>query len=182
MNRYNKIAASFTLKTSDLPLTVGANTTGTLNNTFRSSMTWSNVDIQSILGIMWDKYTYFRIILVSSLASSATAAHTPDTIVIVKLEGLQFVNSSYSIKLKANSSAVQVGIVTFNTNNGTSFQSKDVAFVQFKKGRGVVDLTITLNSTISDKLGAAFLFQNTLPTETVVFPHTCYTFRIEGVE
>ncbi len=180
MNRYNKISASFTLKTSDLPLTIGSNSIGSLENTYRSSMIWSNVDIESILGEMWEKYTYFRIILVSSLASSTTASHSPDTIVVVKLQGLQFVNSGYSIKSKATSSAVQVGIVTFNTNYGSSFQNKDVAFVMFKKGRGVVDLAITLNSTISDKLGTAFLFQN--PEGNVIFPHTCYTFRIEGVD
>ncbi len=182
MNRYNKIAASFVLKTSDLPLTstTGANNVGTMNNTYRSSMTWQNVDIQSILGEMWNKYTYFQILLVSCITSPLTFIHSPDTIVTANLQGLQFINSSYSTKTKSNSLYTQIGIVTFFANLGSSSQNNDTSFVTFKKGSGLVNLTITLNNTVSEKLATAFLFTNT--EGAAIFPHQNYAFRIEGVE
>ncbi len=180
MNLYNKISASFTLKTSDLPLTPGSNTIGTLNNTYRSSMTWSNLDIQSILGEMWNKFSYFRIVLVSGLTSSLTTVHTPDTIVTVNLQGLQFVNSAYSVKSKSISNSALIGVLTFVATAGASYQGKDVAFIMFKKERGVVNLTITLNTVHTNNIATALLFQNT--EGNAIFSHQCYTFRIEGVE
>ncbi len=71
-----KPSAMFVLKTYDLPGTPGSNTIGTLNNAQRSSMTWQNVDLKTIMGTMWEKYDYFTITLVSVGVSQESALVT----------------------------------------------------------------------------------------------------------
>jgi hypothetical protein len=184
MSNFNKISATFFLRTCDLPLTIGSNSVGSLNDTHRSSMTWSNVDIQSIMGEMWDKYTYFTIILVSAVASSLLFANqVPDLIGIINMQGLQFINSSYSIKSKCRQPSVPVGYVNFkNTSQGTTTTNKSNASVQFQKGQPILDLTLTLNRAVDGTLMQAFLFTNGGGALDGMNPHQIFTFRIEGVE
>jgi anaerobic glycerol-3-phosphate dehydrogenase len=185
MTDYNKNSASFYLKTYDLPLLQGTNNVGSLNNAQRSSMTWKNVDIQSIMGNLWDKYKYFSITLVSALASSIVfiPGGSSNILGIINLQGLQFINSSYSTKLKCNIPTVPVGFVNFkNTNQGTFTTNKSNSGVMFQKGNPIVDLTLTLNSVVDGTLLTAFLFTNGGGTLDGMNPQQIFTFRIEGIE
>ncbi len=182
---FNKMSATFFLKTYDLPLVQGTNSIGSLNDTHRSSMTWSSVDIRSILGTMWDKYTYFNITLVSALTSSLAfiPGSSPDTVGIINLQGLQFVHSSYDTKTKVNSLTAQVGYVNFKfTNQGTITSNNANSSVMFQKGKPIVDLTIYLNKMTDGSLMKAFLFTNGGGTLDGMNPQQIFTFRIEGVE
>jgi hypothetical protein len=126
MNNSTKQSALFSLKTYDLPLTPGTNSIGTLNNAQRSSMTWTNVDIKTIVGTMWEKYEYFIITLVSAISAPITAVPTNifDRTAIINLQGLQFINSSYSIASKSNSPLAQIGTSIYTTiNAGTLTQN-----------------------------------------------------------
>ncbi len=184
MTNLLKPSAMFVLKTYDLPLTPGSNATGTLNNTFRSSMTWSNIDLKTIMGTMWEQYDYFTITLVTAIAAPFTVLPTLgiDRSATINLGGLQWVNSSYSIATKANIQFVQMGTVNFATvNTGSLSQNNFMSGVMFVKADRMVNLTITLNRATDGTL----LNSTTITTAgdgAGVNPHQTYQFRIDGVD
>ncbi len=175
-------SAMFSLKTYDLPLTPGQNTIGTLNNAQRTYMTWQNVDFKTIMGTMWEDYEYFTITLVSSISGAVSAVPTNifDRIGIINLQGLQFINSNYSIATKTNIPQVQVGTSIYTSvNAGTISQNMSVASVMFQRGARYKDLIITLNRVVD---GTLLIGTGITGTDGAgIFPHQIYQFRIDGV-
>jgi hypothetical protein len=182
MKNQTNPCATFSLKTYDVPLTVGTNAFGSLNNAYRSSMTWSNVDLKTIMGTMWETYDYFTITLVSSISAGVTAtpANIFDRSGIINLQGLQFINSSYSISAKANLPLISVGIVSYAmVTVGSLTQNNFLSGAMFVKGKSIVDLSITL-TRVTD--GTLLLGTGITGTDQLgVFPHQIYQFRIDGV-
>ncbi len=177
------MSATFVLKTYDLPLTQGSNTIGSLNDIHRSSMTWRSVDIRSIIGTLWDKYTYFNITLVSVLAPPiAFISGNSDLIGVVNLQGLQFVNSSYNTKTKVNDIVAQVGFINYKQNVPSVTANNANSSVMFQKGKPITDLTIYLNKITDGSLMKALLFTNGGGALDAMNPQLNFTFRIEGVK
>ncbi len=196
-------SATFILRTSDLPTpttipivgsgpyTAGPyNTWLTVTNSTgsvlagRSSMTWNNVDIKTIIGTMWEKYDYFMITLVSTICAPIITLSTTinDRSAIVNLQGLQFVNSSYSIATKANIPIVQMGTINMSVaNTGSLTQNNFMAGVMFQKADRMVNLTITLTHVADATLLNSITVQNTADAVTIN-PQQIYQFRIDGVD
>ena len=70
---------------------------GTITNN-RCNLTWKNINMRQVLGVMYDKYETFNLYLYQIAQAGAMSA-TPTTaiyqLVDVKLKGLQFLNNGY---------------------------------------------------------------------------------------
>ncbi len=182
-----KVSASFVLRSCDLAIA----SIGSINAT-RSVLTWSNVDIRTIIGDeLWDKHQYFSLTLVSFLTTGwdkppfttiAGPTYTHEnTSAIVYLQGLQFVNCGYSSITKNNTAIAPIGVFTYPYNGqGTLVQNNTNCNIIFRKGGSVVDLSISL-IRITDGVSLTYGGSTGNDLANALSPQ-CYWFKIEGVE
>ena len=100
--------ACLVLITNVLPTNGTTNDYGTGNSTL-TSFTWTNINLRTLLGDMFNKYDRYLLLLQNiSQANSAAMATTDDKAVLINMSGLSFVNSTYTQKLQSNSGALIV--------------------------------------------------------------------------
>ena len=104
---YQEIAC-LVLKTNVLPTNGTTNAYGTGNSKL-SSFTWTNINLRTLLGDMFDKYDRFMLLLQNISQSLAAAMSSgDDRCILINMSGLSFVNSTYNQKLQSNSGALVV--------------------------------------------------------------------------
>jgi len=163
---------SLVLRTSDL--TVNAtNQYGTVDQ-YRTTCTWNNINLRTVLGDLYDKFDTFNICLNTVTSASADAtlgATTDDRSVFIKMSGLPFINQTYSVKQGCNTNVCAICSYYF-TRNQTNYQyfysNNCYTFGKIN----VVNLTMQYGTILSDAL----------PTTTVAFPQMVYLLNIVGVE
>ena len=87
-----------------------------VGNSTLSSFTWTNINLRTLLGDMFDKYDRYLLLLQNiSHAKSGDFIKTGDTSadadnrgILINMSGLSFVNSTYIQKLQSNSGALIV--------------------------------------------------------------------------
>ena len=162
-------SVTFTLKTNSLTNNA-TNDIGTSNNG-RTLSTWSNIDLQSIMGYeMFNNYKKFNITLLNGEIEHVdnTPAVPYDRTYVINLYGLSFTSK----KQYATMSYIIFG----TTGNGQPSLPNVYNPVTFDKGGRYVDLTISLNK----------VFDNTLFTTAGVNaggipPQSYYQFRIDPI-
>ena len=97
------------------------NVYGFSNNANKTSTTWNNINLRTLLGDMYDKYDTFNICL--DTVTSASSLHyiyaTPnDTQVNLRLSGLPLINNTYNIGSvnNGNTNLCTIGSFTFGLN------------------------------------------------------------------
>ena len=100
--------ACLVLKTNVLPMDGTTNAYGTLNS-INTIFTWTNINLRTLLGDMFDKYDRFLLLLQNISNASPTA--TPGTAVddrafLINMSGLSFINSNYVQKFQSNTGSV----------------------------------------------------------------------------
>ena len=193
----SKLFATFSLKSCD----IGNKGDGIINTT-HSQMTWTNIDLAAITGVMWDKYDYFTITLTNFINSGLTS--TPFDVVgstgnytyyhenssaVINLQGLPFVNSSYNYITRRTDSKAAIGAFRFNGDaSSTLIQNTYMNAVIFAKTSANVNLTISLNRVVDGKLlditgeaGCYIQLNDLLVVSNTILPDQCYMFRIDGI-
>ena len=100
--------ACLVLKTIVLTTDGTTNEYGTGNSKL-SSFTWTNINLRTLLGDMFDKYNRYLLLLQNiSQANSGTMTTADDRSILIKMSGLSFVNSTYYQKLQSNSRSLIV--------------------------------------------------------------------------
>lgn len=166
-----KQIASLKLENYYLPTNTYTNIGGM--NASKTTMTWSNINLRTVLGDMWDKYNYFNINLVEiSTTISPTGAPTGALCCQnIYLSGLPFINATYDAQTKLNLN--KTIITTFNfglVNVATNKLYNGINYYTFRKEQEQCDITIFYNT----------IGTNTLPVAN--FPNTTFIFNITGVE
>ena len=90
------------------------------SNTTKTSTTWSNINLRSLLGTMYDKYDTFNLCLntvATGVSQSYYNASPNDLQVLLRISGLPFINNTYNIgsSYNANNNICTIGTFTFNT-------------------------------------------------------------------
>ena len=174
---YQEIAC-LVLKTNILPMDGSTNSYGT-SNTKNTSFTWTNINLRTLLGDMFDKYDRYLLLLQNiSHAKSRdfikvgdTSADADNRGILINMSGLSFVNSTYVQKLQSNSGGLIVCPFIFISNNVQSQLYNNFAVSSFIKQNDNVNISI--NYTIINDDSAA---------SAVVYPHTVFIFNIVGLE
>ena len=76
------------------------------SNASRTSTTWTNINLRSLLGDMYDKYDMFNLCL-NTVATGTSAnnfyATSSDMQVMIRVSGLPFINNTYNVGPSYNS-------------------------------------------------------------------------------
>jgi hypothetical protein len=113
--------ASLVLKTGDLPLN-STNSIGTVDQ-YNLSFVWSNINMRTLLGSMYDKYDTFNLCLSSittGIAGAGIGTNANDRIVVINVGGLPFINNTYDTGLKHNTTTAVLGTFTFVQSQSVS--------------------------------------------------------------
>jgi len=166
---YQEIAC-LVLKTNVLPTNGTTNLYGTGNSTL-SSFTWTNINLRTLLGDMFDKYDRFMLLLQNiSHANAITFSTHNDRGVLINMSGLSFVNSTYNQKLQSNSGALIVCPFIFASAGVQSQIYNNFAISTFIKQNDIVNISINY-TRIKDDVA---------PTTT--YPNMTFIFNIVGLE
>lgn len=130
-----------------------------INNT-KSLMTWNNIDLQVLLGSMYDKYSRFKICCYSIISNEASLAITTDDAnVHVYLSGLPFEYPYYNVSTGMSENKAYLGNITLFANNYSHNIYPTIDGMVFRKEQHRANLQIELlrskdnTNTFSTQLG-----------------------------
>jgi hypothetical protein len=166
--------ASLILRTSDL--TAGEITAIGSCNTNRTSMTWNNINLRTLLGDMYDANDEFNLnftTMVTSVASNPLGEYTDDKNVTINLSGLPFVNQTYDVASQHNHVDSVIGTFLFVQGQIVSKNYYESAMTTFSKNSELCNITIEYQKVL-----------NRFPPNTngTVFPQVIFMFKIYAVE
>ena len=120
----------------------------------RCNLTWKNVDMRMVLGVMYDKYETFNMYLYQiSQGGGFGAAPTTAiySLVDVKIRGLQFLNNGYNVRSRNNTSSAFLTSYVLNigasTAAGTVTPMFNPTIITFGKSADCVDINIDMKCT-----------------------------------
>jgi len=171
---------SFVLKHSDISTNTAAisasNETGSYW-TAGKQYTSYRINMKALCGEMWDKYDTFvlRLNQVSYGEQGGTwALSNRDLLMIVRMSGLNFVNSTYDIKSGNNTGRYNLCLLNIaNSNSGTINYGSNISVCNFKKSSDYVDIVLEC-IRCSDGLPVQY--------NANVMPHMVYSFDIYPIE
>jgi hypothetical protein len=137
--KYNDISTSDTF--GNYPV---ANNVGTINAT-RTQATWYSINLENILGDLYDKYEIFTLRL-NTLSYQQTAAYgvAPfDRLVYFAVSGPAWYNNNYSISRKTLINSAVLGVQNF-TQNICETNSYENSYVASFRKQKTMDITIQL--------------------------------------
>jgi hypothetical protein len=166
--------SSFNLENASLIL-------NTFDSTMRDENTvniWSNVNLRTLLGTMYDRYETFNLVL-SQVITSPTALDIggvdglAERLLLIKVSGLQFTNQTYSVSKGILTNEAVIGAMSLGNDTTVdvelySFGSTAVATFRASE---MVNITIKLTR-----------LNNATPNPTNDFPEMVFIFNIYGVE
>jgi hypothetical protein len=145
----------------------------TINGT-ATLMTWNNINLQSLLGVMWDQYDLFNIILVevgSGVAPADLGDSADNLNIAFIMTGLPFNNTRYyqPRQVILNQSIIGFYAYTQSLAGNKIYHGNNVN--TFNKMSPIVNITIQYNSIVND----------TIASTTSAFPNTTFIFKICGI-
>jgi hypothetical protein len=156
------------------------NNNGSYITNYRTSFQWTNINMKTLLGDMFEKFERFNICL-NFVAGAATGGVADNTVNIdnrnlqVKLSGLPF-TSSYNQPTLNNNNSVVMTVVTIPSTAVTTWVNNyfTVQYYTFTK-QSIVNLSIDLHTVQGDT--------NPIPDAlTKMIGHCIFSFNIYGVE
>ena len=127
---------------------------GTISNN-RMTLTWKNVNMRQVLGVMYDKYETFNMYLyqvnqgVAFTTSPTTGIYA---LVDIRIKGLQFLNNGYNAISRNNTNTAfltsyVLNLTTATTGTGTVTPMFNPTIITFGKSADCVDITIDMKCT-----------------------------------
>ena len=169
MMSYQEIAC-LALKTNVLATDGTTNAYGTGNSKL-SSFTWTNINLRTLLGDMFNKYDRYLLLLQNISQALAGAISTvDDKAILINMSGLSFVNSTYIQKLQSNSGALIVCPIIVVSGGVQSQLYNNFAVSTFIKQNDIVNISINYTK-MKDESAAT----------DVTYPHTVFIFNIVGL-
>ena len=171
-----KRSTRLVLKTSDL--TANATTTIGQCDQYRTTFTWFNINLRSLLGDQYNEYDYFNMTLTNmacSVIATAVGTAYDDRIVSVKISGLPFINQTYNQPTGNNSTFATIAVYNIptaaNTANNQFFNNASNVLT-FNKAQDLCNLTISFFRVVNDAK----------PALTATFPNFVFIFAITGID
>ena len=161
----NLESATLVLRTSAINTSRGDINVGNFNN----NCSWA-INLQTVLGSMYNKYSRFKICLTSFGNASGGTLTDINRIININIAGLQWNNQSYDTTTGTIISSVNIASVDM-INQGRSVNfAGETGFVFFKPNSSDVVIRIFLTRVFDDTLQA------------VQYPNCVFCFSIYGIE
>ena len=148
-----KRSVRLVLRTSDLDIDGNQDEFGT-------NFTWTNINLRSLLGDLYNQYDYFNISLVSvSLsrcnaldAATATDDDYENRNVLIKISGLPFINQTYDTLRKNNGTYATVAPLNIPTTAITTnqFYNNSANVITFNKSQDLCNFNIAFFRVLDD--------------------------------
>jgi hypothetical protein len=171
---YNE-SASLVLRTSDLPSN-SSNNIGS-SDQYYTNMTWSNINLRTLLGNIYDKYDKFALVPVaylSNVGDGTFGTTNDDRIVTINISGLPFTNNVYNSSSKTNQVSSTFYVARFVQNTYIT-GSTGGSVLTFTKNQELVNLNIFYQRVNLNGNG------NYNVATTTAFPQMVFTFNIYGI-
>jgi hypothetical protein len=170
--------ACLVLKTNNLTTYGTTNAYGSGNRTL-ASFTWTNINLRTLLGDIFDKYDRYLLLLQNIshakagdfVKSGDQTADANNRGILINMSGLSFVNSTYIQKLQSSSGALIVCPFIFVSNNVQSQLYNNFAVSAFIEQNDIFNIGINYNIINYDSASTS-----------VTYPHAVYIFNIVGLE
>jgi hypothetical protein len=174
--------ASLTLRSNDLAIG-STNSVGIANST-NTSLTFTNIDLRTVLGDMYYNYDLFNLCLntvsTGSVASTYTGGGYANGVYdnlcsFITMSGLPWKNQSYNQSNNHNNNIVTIGTFQFPSviNTAASQNYNNPKFVTFSKTQDAVNLSIQFNRIVDNTV----CYSNAGSP----FPPTIFLFTIYGI-
>ena len=134
------------LKTNVLPMNGTQNDYGT-SNSINTIFTWTNINLRTLLGDMFDKYDRFLLLLqnISNASPAATpGASVDDRAFLINMNGLSFINSNYVQKFQSNTGSVIICPYIMSGTNAQSQIYNNFAVATFIKQNDIEKLKLII--------------------------------------
>jgi len=129
---------------------------GTISNN-RCTLTWKNINMRQVLGVMYDKYETFNMYLYQvnqsqGFALAATCAANQQ-LVDIRIKGLQFLNNGYNAISRNNTNTAYLTSYILNplksdaASLGTVTPMFNPTIITFGKSADSIDITIDMKRT-----------------------------------
>jgi hypothetical protein len=171
---YNEESASLVLRVGDL--TANATTSVGTSDQYYTNMTWSNINLRTLLGAVYDKYDTFALVPVSfqsAVAGATIGATNDDRTVSINIAGLPFINNNYNSATKTNQNSAVIYTTRFIVSASIA-STMGGTVLTFAKNQELVNLNI-FYQRISVNAGSYNV------TTTLAFPHMIFVFNIYGI-
>ena len=171
-----KRSCRLVLKSTDLSLGTTTNI-GTMDG-FRTTFTWSNLNLRMLMGDMYNQYDYFNLCLncvaTSQASAAAGAGVAEDRLVYIKISGLPFINQTYQQSTGNNGVFSNIGVYQIPMTAITNYllYTNPANVNTFNKDQDQANITISLFR----------VFDDTKPALTANFPHFAFFFTIVGID
>ena len=169
--------ACLVLKTNVLTTNGTMNDYGVGNSTL-SSFTWTNINLRTLLGDMFNKYDRYLLLLQNIshaksgdfVKSGDASADADNRGILINMSGLSFVNSTYIQKLQSNSAGLIVCPFIFIASAIQSQLYNNLPVSTFIKQNDIVNISINYTRIKDDA------------ATTTTWPHMTFIFNIVGLE
>ena len=170
--------ATLILKHSDISTSVNDTTASSSAGNWtngKQSTTW-RVNLRELIGReVYDNHTIFCLRLNQLSLSTANFPNgITDQNLIIRLSGLEFLNSTYSTKTGNNTRSYNMLLLNMPTQATTYNYSPNISICNFKKSGDNVNLTIELIRMIDEQPAVFGVVDK--------FPHCAYSFDIYAIK
>jgi len=169
----NLESAKLVLRTNDI---VAPNV-----DTLLTNFTWKNIDLKTVLGPMYDKYDLFNFYLTNITYANNNNEYgntDNDITVSIFINGLSFVNQTYSFSEQFNTNNALLTNFDFNRASNLSINYNTLFGLTFNKSSTNVNLNIFYQRT---SLNANDTYAIVPDANNSIFPEMMFTFVIYGI-
>jgi hypothetical protein len=164
----NLESAKLVLRLSDASLT----------DQFLTNFTWTNINLRTVLGPMYDKYDLFNIYLTNIMTVNTTnnyGSSVWDLSVSIFMSGLPFVNQTYNCAELCNGSSAVITNFIFNQTADQIINYNTLFGSTFGKSNTVVNINIFYQRALA--AGGTY----TINAGGEIYPAMAFTFIIYGI-
>lgn len=174
----NQLSSTLVLQTADLTLNSTTNI-GTADQ-FNTNWVWSNINLRTLLGDMYDLYDRFALVPVrvhsGNVTNSTFGASENDRVVSINIAGLPFTNNVYDTASKFNSNHITFQTLHLNNTASTNSSVNGGAILTFTKNQEMLNLNIYYKRLI--KNAGNYDIVNGVSA----YPDAIFIFNIYGID
>ena len=174
---YNEECATLVLRSGDIPAAPTAPNSNGFSDQYLTNMTWTNINLRTLLGAMYDKYDKFALVPVSFQTNVASnfGSTNDDRCIAINISGLPFTNNNYNSLTKTNHSHSVIYVTRFISANSSNSIAQGNTLT-FTKNQELVNINI-----FYERMSPSGGTYN-INYSATAFPHIIFTFNIYGVE
>lgn len=173
------------------PITINCYNLQDLTNTtqagscdkYRTKMTWTNINLRTVLGDIYDNYDNFNLSLtnINSAVPFGVSPNNDNQILQLRMTGLPFKNNSYDQNSGHNIQSCIINTITFgNSAQNTNYYDN---MTTFSKNQDLCNITLEyLRIDDGSSPSVASSLPYLTPAVTIPYPNCSFQFDIYGVD